>query len=60
MEIRQLEKQYKIKSTVFIIALTAYSTEMFSKKCFDVGMDAFMTKPVCSEKIKDILKKKLW
>ena len=48
-EIRKLEITAKIRNRITIIALTAYSTEMFTDKCFMAGMDAFMIKPVCNE-----------
>lgn len=35
-----------------IIALTAYTTDLFSKKCIDCGMDKFLTKPISAEEIK--------
>ncbi len=40
-EIRKL-----LGDTIHIVALTAYNTEDFKKKCFEMGMDNFLTKPV--------------
>ena len=33
-------------SQVMIVALTAYTTELFAKKCFEAGMNDFITKPL--------------
>lgn len=39
----------------FIIALTAYTTDNFKSKATEMGMDSFVTKPICAESIKQIL-----
>ncbi|CDW83581.1 multi-sensor hybrid histidine kinase [Stylonychia lemnae] len=54
-EIRQFEKQNNIVQTSYIVALTAYSTDMFSQKCKESGMDNFMTKPISVDTIQKIL-----
>jgi CheY-like chemotaxis protein len=36
---------------VKIVALTAYATESFEKRCIAVGMDGFFTKPISDDKI---------
>lgn len=36
---------------VYIIALTAYTTEEFRKKCFQAGMHEYATKPIVREKV---------
>jgi len=41
---------------VFIIALTAAAVKGEQEKCLDVGMDAYLTKPVAVEAILNILK----
>ena len=40
---------------ITIVALTAYSTEMFTEKCFNAGMDVFMIKPVQNDQLKELL-----
>lgn len=40
-----------------IIALTAYSLESDKNKCFEAGMDEFISKPVNMEKLTSILEK---
>eukprot|EP00347_Sterkiella_histriomuscorum_P013549 403364289 len=61
LEIRKFEQTIKTEYDDFqqshIVALTAYSTEMFSKKCYDSGMNEFQTKPVSSDAIKNVLDK---
>eukprot|EP00347_Sterkiella_histriomuscorum_P015831 403355522 len=55
-EIRRLEtinSQNKCK----IVALTAYQTEMFKNKSMNSGMDEYMTKPISSDQIRNILTK---
>ena len=42
-------------SQIHIAALTAYASESFEKRCYDAGMDSFLTKPVSDEKILPIL-----
>jgi CheY-like chemotaxis protein len=38
-----------------IVALTAYSTEMFATKCYETGMNQFLTKPVDALKLKQVV-----
>ena len=38
-----------------IVALTAYSVDMISDKCRESGMDDFLTKPVSTDSVKDII-----
>ena len=40
---------------ITICAVTAFSCEKERAKCFDAGMNHFMTKPVTNDKIKEIL-----
>ncbi len=44
------------KQSIYIVALTAYATETFEQKCYQSGMDLFLTKPVNDEKIAKIMK----
>ena len=43
-----------------IVALTAYSVDMISDKCRESGMDDFLTKPVSTDSVKDIIARILW
>ena len=40
-----------------IVALTAYDAETFKEKCMKAGMKDFITKPVDSEKLVDLLRR---
>ena len=42
--------------SIHIVALTAYTTEDFEKKCLNIGMDTFLTKPVSDTKILKLIK----
>eukprot|EP00347_Sterkiella_histriomuscorum_P013700 403363702 len=57
LAIRELESQNQVREEdrCVIIALTAYESEMFKRKSLDYGMDNFITKPVNSEQIRQIL-----
>jgi len=50
--IREHEKEYD-KIPVCIIALTAYGE--YKKQCLEVGMNAFLTKPLSFDKLKTII-----
>lgn len=45
----------QMSPTSKIVALTAYSTEDFRKKCEEAGMLEFLTKPINEEKLNQIL-----
>lgn len=53
------ETELKKQQHTPIIALTAAVLPEESTKCFDVGMDGFLTKPIDIDKLKGILKKYL-
>lgn len=55
-KIRQFEGKHQIERTP-IIAFTANAMKGDDKKCFDVGMDDYISKPIDSQKIQDILVK---
>lgn len=40
-----------------IVALTAYTTDVFEERCLSSGMDSFLTKPIGEDKIRDALKR---
>ena len=40
---------------IYIVALTAYVTNGFEKKCLDTRMDKFMTKPITEQKVRELL-----
>ncbi len=50
--IRQHDK-YKKVSKIPIIALTANAMVSDKEKCFDVGMDGYLSKPVTKEVLSD-------
>jgi CheY-like chemotaxis protein len=41
--------------TAKIVALTAYSTDEFRKRCQEAGMQDFLTKPLNEEKLNKLL-----
>ena len=45
-----------MQPSTYIVALTAYSTEAFKQKCFDAGMDNFITKPISMKDLRYVLK----
>lgn len=49
----------KIKPTIPVIALTAYSEETFREKSFSVGMDYFLAKPYNHNEIQKTVLKSL-
>ena len=55
--IRELEDTNKTCAfdRIKIVALTAYSNDAFAKKCYEAGMDNFITKPVNILDLKAIL-----
>lgn len=55
IEIRELEKQNHTRTP--IIALTANAFREIKEKCFETGMDDFMTKPFKIEDLKQTLKR---
>ncbi|CDW82501.1 histidine kinase [Stylonychia lemnae] len=59
-EIRQFEQKNNIHQASYIVALTAYSTDIFSNKCKESGMDDFTTKPISVDTIQKILSSTLF
>ncbi|ODS04336.1 hybrid sensor histidine kinase/response regulator [Vibrio scophthalmi] len=55
-EIRQFEQSQNLPSTP-IVALTASVLDQDIKKCTDVGMDDYLSKPLRKEKLYDMIKK---
>ena len=49
--------KYDSKKLPYIITLTAYNTEEIRRKSMESGMQDFLTKPVNSESLEEILKK---
>ena len=47
-----------MKDEIFIVALTAYATENFKERCFESGMNLFMTKPIDILLLKKLLQEK--
>ncbi|TNV83761.1 hypothetical protein FGO68_gene16545 [Halteria grandinella] len=41
----------KISPQIFIAALTAYTTDGFEQKCFQAGMDVYLTKPISRDRL---------
>jgi two-component system sensor histidine kinase/response regulator len=54
--IREIEKENGATPT-FIIALTANATEEDRKKCLELGMDDFVSKPIKRESIEEVVKR---
>lgn len=51
---QEIKKQFP---GIRIVALTAYTTEGFEKKCFAAGMDEYKTKPIYKEVLKEIVER---
>ena len=45
-----------LKKNIFFIALTATVTEETIKECFQIGMDAFLEKPIKTDRLKLVLR----
>lgn len=56
VEIRKIEKENKVENPIKIIAITANALTEDRKRCFEVGMDYFMTKPFRAEELIKALK----
>jgi len=56
IEIRKIERENKVTNPIKIIAITANVLTEDRNKCFEVGMDYFMTKPFRSEELIKALK----
>lgn len=54
-KIREIEKMYNKR--IPIIGVTAYSSEENRKKCFEVGMDDYIAKPIKVDKLYEIIEK---
>ncbi len=54
-KIREFEKNNAIKKPVFIVAVTANNFSEDKQKCFDAGMNAFITKPFKMEQLRKII-----
>ncbi len=53
----EILKKYKDSSPIIIIALTANAYEEDRKRCQEVGMHGFLSKPIKIEELVDVLKK---
>lgn len=53
LEIKKLCEIYNFE--IHIVALTAYTTELFREKSMSSGMNEFINKPVNSDQIRHIL-----
>ena len=49
---REIKKDH---GEIQIAALTAYASQAFEERCYDAGMDYFLTKPVNQEKLQCLL-----
>jgi len=56
IEIRKIERENMVTKPIKIIAITANVLTEDRNKCFEVGMDYFMTKPFKSEELIKALK----
>ncbi|WP_151074222.1 ATP-binding protein [Borreliella turdi] len=57
-EIRKFEKAKNLKACV-LVAVTAHALKEYKEKCFESGMDDYISKPIHISSIKIILKKYL-
>jgi CheY-like chemotaxis protein len=48
----------KLKVLPSIVALTAYTTDSFKKKCLTSGMEDVITKPISAKQIGTLLEEK--
>lgn len=64
INLRKIEKEYRVRQQAFVIALSAHAGEEYTKKCYEVGMDLFsnikcliyvVSKPVNEKQLKDVL-----
>lgn len=51
-KIRDFEKKQKKRKPIFIVAVTANNFVNDEKKCFDSGMDAYLSKPYRIDELK--------
>jgi CheY-like chemotaxis protein len=51
---QEIRKEFD-PSQIHIAALTAYASDAFENRCYNAGMDSFLTKPVSDDKILPIL-----
>jgi CheY-like chemotaxis protein len=49
------EKEKKTGSHVPIVAMTAHATEGYYEKCINAGMDAYVSKPIQSKKLLEVI-----
>lgn len=56
IEIRKIERENKVTNPIKIIAITANVLTEDRNKCFEAGMDYFMSKPFRSEELIKALK----
>lgn len=57
--IREMEKQNNVENPVPIIALTANTYDNDKEKCFDAGMNDYLSKPFTSKQLIDMIAKYL-
>ena len=57
--IREMEKQNNIENPVPIIALTANTYDNDKEKCFNAGMNDYLSKPFTSKQLIDMIAKYL-
>ncbi len=55
IEIRKIEKEKNIKNPIKIIAITANVLPEDRKRCFEAGMNHFLTKPFRAEELIQVL-----
>jgi osomolarity two-component system sensor histidine kinase NIK1 len=59
IEIRKFEQKNNVENPVPIIALTANTYDNDREKCFEVGMNDYLSKPFTAEQLIEIIHKNL-